>query len=246
MIGRKTTLAVLIFQAVLLVVIGAGYINLANDNAAQNDDITATIDRGRQIIGCLTTYATELQHAIEDRDTVNSTTRAATREWVQSVRDLASEGDSASAEEFFDVTDVYLAALNRVDHTVVLNPYPKIVPCLNAVPDSQEKGQALRLVVQLAAMADPGMPGAWDNECLHRRVTIRGTDGNNNISGTNHRDVIFAYSGNDIVDGGPGRDRICGRYGADTLSGGTGFDRINGGNGGGIDLCFAERIKKCP
>ncbi|MBE9098899.1 hypothetical protein [Vacuolonema iberomarrocanum] len=57
------------------------------------------------------------------------------------------------------------------------------------------------------------------------------TPGNDNLTGTNGRDVIFARAGNDIVNGLDGSDRLAGEDGNDQLLGGDGNDRLIGGNG---------------
>ena len=83
----------------------------------------------------------------------------------------------------------------------------------------------------------------------HRYVVIRGTNGDNVLTGTpradkifakrgndtvtalSGHDLVFAGPGNDSVDGGPGRDRIFGGYGNDILSGSDGNDVIRGRHG---------------
>ncbi|WP_439342146.1 Calx-beta domain-containing protein [Vacuolonema iberomarrocanum] len=64
--------------------------------------------------------------------------------------------------------------------------------------------------------------------------TIRNDDptpGDDNLTGTNGRDVIFALAGNDIVNGLGGSDRLAGEDGNDRLLGGDGNDRLIGGAG---------------
>ena len=61
--------------------------------------------------------------------------------------------------------------------------------------------------------------------------TIRGTDGDDNLSGRNGNDVISAGNGNDTINGGAGDDTIDGGNGNDTLAGGEGNDSILGGAG---------------
>jgi len=69
---------------------------------------------------------------------------------------------------------------------------------------------------------------------------IYGTNGNDNLPGTDGRDIILALGGDDTVNGGKKRDCIIGGKGKDTLNGNGGNDRIfgngqsdtiNGGNG---------------
>ncbi|MBE9098777.1 hypothetical protein [Vacuolonema iberomarrocanum] len=57
------------------------------------------------------------------------------------------------------------------------------------------------------------------------------TPGDDNLTGTNGRDVIFALAGNDIVQGLGGADRLGGDEGNDILLGGEGNDRLFGGDG---------------
>lgn len=84
-------------------------------------------------------------------------------------------------------------------------------------------------------------------------VVIRGTEGNDNLVGTQFDDLIFGYGGNDKLTGkkgndcligGAGNDNIQGNQGNDILLGGDGDDNIHGGQGddtingeGGSDRC---------
>jgi predicted extracellular nuclease len=79
--------------------------------------------------------------------------------------------------------------------------------------------------------------------CMGLLPTIRGTDGNNVISGTTKRDVIMGLGGNDVIRGGNAEDVICGGAGNDTVNGevgddvllgGFGDDAVSGGNGNDI------------
>lgn len=76
------------------------------------------------------------------------------------------------------------------------------------------------------------------------QIQIRGTSGNDTISGNSSNasihDLIYGYAGNDIISaktgddivyGGDGNDTINGEDGNDTLHGDDGSDVINGGNG---------------
>lgn len=131
--GVTILLAVLVIQSALVVGFAAGYVNLARQNSRQNDDIQATLDRGRQIISCLTDYTTRLQTALDGRDNAATTTRSSTHEWVESVKKLVAQQQVNGAEAFFQITDVYLAALERAAHVASVNPYPKIKPCLDTI-----------------------------------------------------------------------------------------------------------------
>lgn len=65
--------------------------------------------------------------------------------------------------------------------------------------------------------------------CGGLRATIVGTDGDDRLVGTRHRDVIAAGDGDDTVLGRGGNDVICGDEGQDRLEGGPGDDRLLGG-----------------
>ena len=78
---------------------------------------------------------------------------------------------------------------------------------------------------------------------------MRGTNGDDTLTGTDSRDRIRAYAGNDriaagkdndTIEAGPGRDLVFSGYGDDTVNGGPGndlifaqrgVDTINGGEG---------------
>jgi Ca2+-binding RTX toxin-like protein len=53
---------------------------------------------------------------------------------------------------------------------------------------------------------------------------MRGTTGNDNLSGGAGNDLLVARVGNDVLNGGSGHDRLIGSTGADTLTGGSGED----------------------
>ncbi|MCA1851176.1 MAG: DUF1929 domain-containing protein [Beggiatoa sp.] len=61
--------------------------------------------------------------------------------------------------------------------------------------------------------------------------TIRGTNGNDIIVGTDANDSINGARGNDIICGRAGRDTLRGAQGNDRLFGGSGRDLCNGGEG---------------
>lgn len=61
--------------------------------------------------------------------------------------------------------------------------------------------------------------------------SIVGTNGDDVITGTPDRDVIFAGDGSDTIDGVDGADIILGGYGDDTIYGGAGADVLVAGSG---------------
>ncbi|HPI61099.1 VCBS domain-containing protein, partial [Zoogloea sp.] len=63
--------------------------------------------------------------------------------------------------------------------------------------------------------------GAW---LLRSGERLDGTDGNDHITGSDAKDVIYAGLGNDTVTGGSGASLISGGAGNDTLTGGLGSD----------------------
>jgi mannosyltransferase len=71
-------------------------------------------------------------------------------------------------------------------------------------------------------------------KCQGLRVTIVGTDGDDQITGTEGDDVIHGLGGNDTINSLGGNDTICGGGGNDTLDGGEGDDTINGNGGDDI------------
>ena len=65
---------------------------------------------------------------------------------------------------------------------------------------------------------------------------FQGTEGNDNITGSNYNDVIYGKGGNDYLLGDDGNDTIYGGNGYDTLNGGEGNDVLYGE--GGNDLLY--------
>jgi len=76
--------------------------------------------------------------------------------------------------------------------------------------------------------------------CVDWALELKGSSGNDRISGTHKinfadtlwgndgRDVLHGMVGNDTLYGGAGNDRIFGQSGDDTIIGGTGRDRMTG------------------
>jgi Ca2+-binding RTX toxin-like protein len=67
--------------------------------------------------------------------------------------------------------------------------------------------------------------------CMGLRPTIRGTNGDDVLTGTDRRDVIMGLGGNDVIAGGNSEDVVCGGAGEDKVSGGNGNDLLLGGLG---------------
>jgi len=72
-------------------------------------------------------------------------------------------------------------------------------------------------------------------ECSHLQgiITqkIEGTEGRDDIRGTNENELIIGYGGNDELDGASGTDCVVGGDGNDELDGGSQEDVVIGGNG---------------
>lgn len=103
--------------------------------------------------------------------------------------------------------------------------------------DYQEKSIIFDLQIGLSIRIPP--------ECRQMQFDriIYGTEGNDNLRGTNYRDLIFGLEGHDQIDGanekdclvgGQGNDRLDGSNAEDVLYGQEGDDYLNGSNG--IDL----------
>ncbi len=81
------------------------------------------------------------------------------------------------------------------------------------------------------ALVPPGGVTFDGPTCGGRLATIAGTSGDDNLRGTDERDIIAAFGGDDLVAGRDGRDLICGGDGNDRISGGPGNDLLKGGGG---------------
>jgi Ca2+-binding RTX toxin-like protein len=65
-------------------------------------------------------------------------------------------------------------------------------------------------------------------------VLYYGTDGAENITGTENTDYMYGNVGNDTLIGAGGNDFIYGGVGADKLQGGAGSDLLDGQNGNDV------------
>ncbi|GLR13493.1 hypothetical protein GCM10007907_22830 [Chitinimonas prasina] len=68
-------------------------------------------------------------------------------------------------------------------------------------------------------------------DALLLRNGIRGSAGNDAMTGTEIDDQLYADAGNDTLTGGAGNDLLHGEAGNDSLNGGLGADMLNGGIG---------------
>ncbi len=85
----------------------------------------------------------------------------------------------------------------------------------------------LTIPVFLFATVAQGGP----QKCHGQDATIVGTDGSDEIRGTDRADVIVAGAGDDRVNALDGNDRVCGGKGNDSLRGRRQADVLYGGVG---------------
>lgn len=250
MIGRRFRhLAVdrpfLLALVVLLLVVIPGFlrveyaVNAADDaaDAAQGaaDAAQEQADRNAEIVECLTTYAADLTDALQDRDAVNKTARAAEFEvWQTFLRLIDTDHPPPDARDrMVRAIDRYLTILHRLQRTEAINPYPTVVPCFTAAvaAATATTSDTVRLVSYVRT-----------SPCWGRNVTIWGTRSADTLVGTDGPDVIFAGRGNDLILSGRGNDYICAGRGDDILTGGPGRDHARGGLG--LDLCIQTEVNR--
>ena len=82
--------------------------------------------------------------------------------------------------------------------------------------------------VIIGTEGDDNIVGTNSSDC------ILGLGGNDTISGGNDNDSIFGGPGNDTINGGNGNDSIHGEDGNDTIHGGNGNDSIHGEDGNDV------------
>lgn len=242
MIGKRTAVGIMLFQALLLILLGGAFMRAEWQNGNQQDEIEESIGTGRILIGCLVDYSVDLTNVLEDRDVVSSTTRQAAIEWLDAILEQSqnpSGSDSAAIIESLQVYRNTLVKLNHPKDNFDLPNYPDIKNCLaeNDLPVPKKLEAAFKTV---AYTDNPPR-----ERCLGRRITIEGTPRNDIITGTTHSDVIWSKDGDDLINASQGRDRICGGFGGDIINGGPGLDRANGGPG--TDVCLSVIIhRRCP
>lgn len=104
--------------------------------------------------------------------------------------------------------------------------------------------KGLTAAVVLASLMYPSTARAAPT-CFGKEATIVGTEGNDEISGTNRDDVVVAFGGADIIRTGRGNDLICAGDGQDSATGRAGHDRIRGAEsasgGPGDDLLLSSQ-----
>ncbi len=79
---------------------------------------------------------------------------------------------------------------------------------------------------------------------LGSSCSLLGTNGNDTITGRQHRDRICGLHGNDVLRGRGGDDDIDGGWGADTIYAGRGADKVTGGRG--KDVIYANEKSDRP
>jgi len=230
----------LLALVVLLAVVIPGFVRIQNVNSqlqAQADQLQAQADRNTALVTCQVQYAAALTDALQDRDSVNATARAASTELWDRIRYFITH-PTGTAGPLLAAIDRYDAILDRVSRTARLNPYPDIEACLGAIPGMDAQ------VVAGFQLVSADRRARYDSYCLGRPVTIRGTYGSDVIHGTDGPDVIFAYYGDDLIIAGKGNDRICARGGDDTVNAGQDYDRVD--CGAGMDYALqAEATTAC-
>jgi Ca2+-binding RTX toxin-like protein len=99
--------------------------------------------------------------------------------------------------------------------------------------------------------------GPQTNSCKGKPVTILGSDGDDELTGTKRKDVVQGLGGDDVITTGAGNDRVCAGSGNDNVKAGGGDDLLLGQGGrdtlnggpGNQDTCVGgagkDRIKKC-
>src|SRR5215204_4639874 len=81
----------------------------------------------------------------------------------------------------------------------------------------------------VGALAALGLLVVTGAALAHSVTSIKGTSGNDTLTGTPERDRIVALAGDDTVNAGDGNDRVHGNRGKDILNGEGGNDRLLGG-----------------
>lgn len=217
--------------AILCALLAGGTLIVWVDEAGDDESLEATIARNTRIGDCLTEYAAALTDALQDRDVVNKTARAAELEtWAAINQWLGAEPPISDRTAMIEAITRFRKILRRLQHTEAINPYPDISACL-AVESSLAYRLAYRLVSSYSAAS-----------CHGQAVTIHGSSGDDILRGTDSRDVIHGFRGDDIIHADKGNDVICGGRGGDTINGGKGWDRARGQRGS--DFCVQVELPR--
>jgi hypothetical protein len=83
--------------------------------------------------------------------------------------------------------------------------------------------------VMLAVLVAAGVALAQDGVSKVCNTNCRGTDGDDQLSGTANPNIMKGRNGADRIEGKGGKDTINGNLGADAVYGGNGEDKLYGG-----------------
>jgi hypothetical protein len=83
--------------------------------------------------------------------------------------------------------------------------------------------------MMLALLVAAGVAPAQDGVSKVCNTNCRGTDGDDQLSGTANPNIMKGRNGADRIEGKGGKDTINGNLGADAVYGGNGEDKLNGG-----------------
>lgn len=190
--------------------------------------IEQSIERNTLLTSCLTEWVMKNTGALQDRDAVNTTARAAEREMWGRISQYLSRPE-VNRKPLLNAIKEYRTIEARLSRQESINPYPEISRCLSP-----------RNKVAFGLMS----ASTGGRTCFGRQPTIFGTKGDDVIHGTDGRDVISALGGDDLIIAGKGKDLICGGRGDDMINGGQHFDKARGGRG--VDVCIqVESTRSC-
>lgn len=136
-------------------------------------------------------------------------------------------GTSASAPAVTGVVAVMRGARVIDEATEVETLISRITADQGAIgPDPQYGHGTLAIPAPAELGARSFLPS-----CAGEPATLVGTNGDDDLVGTDRRDIIFAGLGNDTVTGLGGDDLICGGFGDDFIDAGPGNDTVIAGPG---------------
>jgi Ca2+-binding RTX toxin-like protein len=109
------------------------------------------------------------------------------------------------------------------------------VDTVNFNTTSQWAGPVLSVVANLstgkAVAKYAAGAGMNSNDTLDSIENLKGTNGNDSLTGDTNANKLEGLGGDDVLKGLAGDDNLQGGSGDDTLTGGTGDDNLNGGAG---------------